>query len=124
MKYLYLLPIVLLLLLSGCGDSDRPGNLIEEDTYINLLVELQLVKSHIQSSKIKPGVADSLERVIYDKYDITRDQFLQSHHYYQKQSTEQKKRLDEAIERLKMDKVRKQNSDSVQTSGQQPSNSG
>lgn len=91
--------------LTGCEENPRPPNLIEEDTYIDLLVELQLVKSYRESVPADSGVVDSLLKEVYKKYGISGEQFRISHIYYQEQYAEQKERVEQAIERLRMDKV-------------------
>lgn len=92
-------------LIWGCNQNEPPSNLIEEDTYVDLLVELQLVKSFRESMAEDSGAVDSLQKRIYEKYNITEEQFRLSHNFYQEQYKEQKKRVDEAIERLRMDQV-------------------
>lgn len=100
--FLFLLLFVFTL---GCEQNSPPPELIEEDTYIDLLVELQLLKSYRETVAADSGVVDSLQQQIYSKYDITKEQFRISHDYYQEQYIEQKKRVDKAIERLRMDHV-------------------
>lgn len=96
---------------AGCDQNEPPPFVIEENTYIDLMVELQLLRSYIEIVPTESGTVDSLRKEIYNKYDITAEQFRVSHEYYQGQYTEQKGRIDEAIERLRMDQVE---SDSTQ----------
>lgn len=90
-------------ILLGCGD-DKPSNLLAEDTYIDLLVELQLLRSYQQNHPDASGI-DSLRTVIFDKYHTTEVQFKQSHQYYQQDIDRQSERIKEAIERLRKDRI-------------------
>lgn len=101
---------MILLLLAGalivsCSEH-KPKDLIKEDTYINLLVEMQLVNSYQDVAPPDSVKADSLMNSIFKEYGVTKDQFKRSHKYYQAQVKKQKKRIDEAVERLKMDQVK------------------
>lgn len=91
--------------ITGCDQNEPPPFVIEEDTYIDLMVELQLLRSYVEIVPADSATIDSLRNEIYTKYDITAKQFRESHEYYQGQYTEQKNRIDEAIERLRMDQV-------------------
>ena len=91
--------VVLITYSCDTTSSNKPADLIEEDVYINLLTEFQLLKS---LSVIQgPAHVDSLEQVIFDRYDIAEERFLRSHHYYQEQMEEQIKRIEQVIENVK-----------------------
>ncbi|MDX1671849.1 MAG: DUF4296 domain-containing protein [Balneolaceae bacterium] len=98
-----LLLSVLAFLATSCGEREKPENLIPEDTYIDILVEIQLAKSYQKSLPPDSIVYDSLNKKILGRYDVTKEQFEYSHQYYQQQLAEQTKRIDEAIERLRKD---------------------
>lgn len=93
------------ILLGGCSYEETPPDLIEEDTYIDLLVELQLLKSYRQSAPVDSSEVDSLKQIIYQKYQVSEKQFQLSHRYYQEDPDKQEERVDAAIERLRMDQV-------------------
>lgn len=99
--------LAVLLLSTGCGDDQPrpPENLIEEDRYIELLAELQMIRSYQEFLPRDSTTVDSLIGVVYDKYDISREQFIESHNYYRQDLEGQVERLDEAIERIRMDQV-------------------
>ena len=83
----------------ACTAEDKPPNLIEDDVYIDLLVEMQIIKSH---SYIEPGLkVDSLRMEVLDYYGVTKAEFLQSHAFYQSEGEVQVERIEEAIERLR-----------------------
>lgn len=93
------------MLLGGCEREKTPPGLIEEQVYIDLLVELQLLKSYRQSIPADSSQIDSLKNSIYARYQVTEEQFRMSHNFYQEDPEEQKRRVDMAIEQLRMDQV-------------------
>lgn len=107
--------ILLALLFAGCSSGpEKPDKLIPEDTYTNLLVEMQLIRSYADNAETDSTTIDSLLNEVYNKYDITATQFQQSHNYYQHFPEEQKERAAKAIDLLKMELVME--SDSTSTS--------
>lgn len=107
LKQLFLLLCIGSILIAGCSDDpERPDKLIPEDDYINLLVELQLIKSFSESSLADSISVDSLVEVSFEKYGTNQEQFAASHTYYQQFPEAQKERIDSAIERLRMDERR------------------
>lgn len=99
--------VLLCLLATGCQGEKPPQHIIKEDVYIDLLVELQLLKTYQESLPADSVNTDSLKKKIFDAYNVTEEQFTQSHRYYQENYKEQKERIDEAIERLRMDQVKR-----------------
>lgn len=102
-KYLFMI-IVSATVLSGCNfGSDKPEDLIEEPVYIDILTEIFLVQSiaalHDLSEK-----EDSLYTVLFNRYEISRDQFDLSHEYYQRQGEAQVARTDTIRERLRSER--------------------
>lgn len=98
--------IIFLLFTVACEDSlQRPEQLVPEDEYISLLVEMQLIRSYEDTGHIDSLYADSLRDKVFEEYGISADAFWDSHLYYQEFPKEQKERIDEAIERLQMDQV-------------------
>jgi hypothetical protein len=101
MKRLFelLMAILLLFMLSAC-DSGKPEDLIDEDIYIDLLVETELL-STVQA---KGGDTDLVLRLfdaILAEYDITSGQFDRSHEWYQQDVEGQIVRHRIAVERLR-----------------------
>lgn len=97
---------LMFLLLWGCSNGpQKPEKLVEEYTYINLLVELQLVRSYAEATNMDSLATDSLARQVYQKYGTSQKTFRQSHQYYQQFPKQQKERIDQAIELLRKDQV-------------------
>lgn len=101
--------LLFILLISGlctsCDEENRqkaPDNLIAEDKYIDLLVDLQLIRTHYNSLPEEVNL-DSLLNVIYENYNVTEEQFLESNTYYQQQVEAQIKRSNEALRRLRLE---------------------
>lgn len=94
--------IPLILLVGGCGEGNpKPDNLIPEQDYIDLLIELQLLESYRLTTPPDSTNIDSIKQVIYDKYGVNQRQFVASHRYYQRQIEPQKERIAKAIDSLK-----------------------
>lgn len=93
-------------LLSNCSDvPEKPASLVPEDKYTSLLVELQLVRSYAETGKIDSLQADSLRAQVFQKYGVSSTSFWESHEYYQHFPKAQKERIEEAIEKLRMDQI-------------------
>lgn len=90
---------------AGCNQNSSPSSVIGEEKYIDLMVELQLFRSYVRTVPADSSTIDSLQTEIFKKYNVTREEFRESHEYYQQQYVEQKKRIDKAIEQLRMDEV-------------------
>lgn len=91
---------------SGCVGPDappKPEDLIEEDIYIDLMVEMQHITTYRNALPDKID-ADSLKSIVYQKYGITEEQFVASHEYYQYQVESHILRAEEAIKRLETEK--------------------
>ncbi|SHE91818.1 protein of unknown function [Fodinibius roseus] len=102
----YCLVILLSGLVAGCSESpEKPEMLIDEDTYISLLVELQLVRTYSETDRMDEAAADSLRDTIFREYGVPDSAFWESHKYYQQFPADQKKRVEEAIERLRKDRM-------------------
>ena len=97
--------LLVLIFLGGCQSEERPPGLIEENVYIDLLVELQLLKSYRRTIPADSSKIDSLKNSIYARYQVTEEQFRMSHNFYQEDPEAQKRRVDMAIEQLRMDQV-------------------
>lgn len=106
---------------AGCADDSpkKPDSLIEEDIYIDLLAELEMIRSYHETLPQDSVSIDSLRTMVYNHYEISEQQFVESHEYYREDMKKQAERVDEAIERLRKDQVQvnedSSKSDSVET---------
>lgn len=95
----------------GCNSApEKPKNIVPESKYVKLLVELQLIRSYSKNADTDSTTVDSLTSEVYEKYGVSREQFHKSHTYYQHFPQKQKNRIEQAIEKLKMELVTKQDS--------------
>lgn len=107
---------VLTFIISNCSSEQQPPeNLIAEDTYIDMMVEFQLLETYQNSMPIDSVNTDSLEKVIFEKYTVTEAEFLESKDYYQQDFKAQAKRVDKAIEQLRIDEVQEDSTSTPDT---------
>ncbi len=97
MRFLFL--CITLLIVSSCEKEVTPDYLIEEDVYIDLMIEFQIIKSY--SYLDNTIQVDSARLDILSGYGVSRDNFLKSHKYYQQDAEAQMERIDIALERIK-----------------------
>ena len=87
----------------GIDEPEKPSNLIPEDHYVDILIEFQHIKTWRNTYPDSVN-ADSLKKIILDRYRITESQFEETHQYYQQNVEEQLIRIEEAIRRLESEK--------------------
>ena len=85
--------ISIALLFSSCGDPTAPENLLEEDRYIDVFAELVVV-NQIGEDNLDGVSREYLKEQIFDKYNVTKEQFERTHRYYQQQPEKHLQRLD------------------------------
>ena len=97
--------------------NNKPSDLIGEKKYIDLMVELQLLQSYQKYQQPDSTAVDSLRNIIFQRYEVTENQFNQSHQYYQDQNIRnQRDRIGKAVEELRKDRIAGQDSASVRDS--------
>lgn len=87
------------ILLAGCEEDPPippPDPLLDEATYLHLLIEMKLVNAFIQATD-STVVPDSIAQAVYNHYQVPEEVFLANHAYYQSMPKQQKARLDSAI---------------------------
>lgn len=92
-----ILPVIMLLMtgfLYSCS-NEKPQNIIDEETYLSLLVEIHILRA-IDNNYGDENKRDELLDAIYEHYNITASEFEISHDYYQKDVDEQRLRLRKA----------------------------
>ena len=77
----------------------KPDDLIPEDTYIRLMVDVQLFDALVYTSDSLSN-ADSLRDALFNTYQTNEDVFLRSHYYYQSNIMKHNARLDSALNAL------------------------
>lgn len=90
--------------LAGCESSNKPDDLIKEPVYIDLLTEIFLTEGLVELIEDGQQKKDSLMTVVFDRYDVTPDQFERSHEYYQRQGSEQLARADSVRKKLRSER--------------------
>lgn len=99
-KKLLIFPLLLLL---ACDQQPKPpADLIQEDRYIEILTEM-LMARQLSVMKKTDALEDSLITVIYEKHQITGEQFQSTHRYYQADAVNQLERVKKAREILKQE---------------------
>jgi len=97
----FLILIVLcstLVFLSSCN-NDRPDDLIPEDLYLDLLIELEMAHSFFVNSEDSLKVKEMISGV-FEHYGITPDRFERSHAWYDSDIDAQILRYRRALDRL------------------------
>jgi len=100
---------LLSLLLFACAEqTDQPEDLISEDLYIDLLVELRVLQTY-QYTFFDSTTTTSYLDSLYKKYDISKERLERSISYYEKEPDEQhqrkllvEKRLEAELEKLEI----------------------
>ena len=83
------------LMMASCNESEKlPENLLPEDTYMQLLGELYLAHNLRDLDIENIQMTDSVRQELFSKYGTTREQFTESHHYYQRDLNGQIRRVD------------------------------
>lgn len=107
MRKAFLILLLAFTAVSCSKQANPPSHLINEDTYIDLLIELHLLRNYQAHSTVDSSTVDSLMKQIFKKYGVTRQQFKKSHDYYQRQLEKQSNRINQAIDRLRKDHIQK-----------------
>lgn len=118
--------LCLSVMFAACGrpaSPQKPANLIDEDVYVSLMAEIQLIKTHFNAERDSVNV-DSLKQLVYNKYGVSDEQYIASNTFYQQQVENQLVRVQRAIELLKaeseridalLDSIRVAEGDSIQS---------
>lgn len=97
--------LCLLLLFSGCGEPDKPKDLMPESEYTDLLLEV-FITQHLIQLKELTDKRDSVMTDLFDRYNVTEEEFQRSHQYYQIQTDGQKERIDRMREILREERTK------------------
>ncbi len=107
-KWLPVLFNFLLILFAGCDEKElvpKPENLIPEETYVKVITELQLLDSWVYTNEQVTN-PDSIMLQMFAFYEISEEQFEQSHTYYQSKPENHNARIDSALSILEKEQER------------------
>ena len=99
-----LVPLVALVLFAGCNNKkqmmEKPDNLINRITLVNILADSYLIESTLQMSSPdsirKEDLARQYYKDLFDRYHITNEQFESSVAYYVSEEKSAEKLLNDA----------------------------
>ena len=94
----FTIAMILFSVTAGC-EQDAPKDLIDEETYIEILVELHLLAGMKELDDNEKRFYAGQEAIL-SHYNITREQFRRSHGYYHQDMHEQQARYSEVRKRL------------------------
>ncbi|PWN06421.1 DUF4296 domain-containing protein [Rhodohalobacter mucosus] len=96
--------IFLLLLVAAAiqGCSTEP-DVLEEEVYGDVLIELTIV-NHMDESQLGDRTPAELRDSIFQKYGVTREEFRSAHDYYQRNMQNQMLRIEEYSDRLRAER--------------------
>lgn len=97
--FLLAVAVSLPVLLAGC-DRDRPDDLIEEETYLDILLEMHLLAAIREMDGGDEERYLAGQKAVLSHYRITRDQFQRSHSWYHRDMHEQQLRYNTVRQRL------------------------
>src|SRR5690606_23062953 len=89
--------VSILFLISACSQPPEPS--IDEATYEDILIELELIVN-LHTQIMDSTLTDSLINLVWDKYQITEDMFKESHQIYVSDVTSQLERIQRISTRL------------------------
>src|SRR5690554_3943967 len=89
--------MMFLVVITSCNEAEKPS--IDETTYESLLYESELIFAlHIQT--MDTVLTQSLLDSMWTKYNVTQEQFEQSHRLYERDVEKQLKRVMRVAEKL------------------------
>ena len=86
------------------GVIPKPKHLVNEEVYLKILVELQLLDAWVYA--VEDSEPDSLKKVIFEYYNVIEEHFRRSHIYYQSNVDEHIIRIDSALKALEKEKIK------------------
>lgn len=104
LSYIWILCIALVSLFVGCKDKkhvmEKPANLVNRITLVNILAESYLIESTLQMTPTdtipKEELARQYYKDLFDRYHITNEQFETSIAYYIGEEKSAEKLLNDA----------------------------
>lgn len=93
MKYLPVIFLLLVATLVACDDP-VPPDLISEETYKRMFIEFTIINQY-DELLLQGRSREELRNMVYEHYNVTPDEFRNSHRYYESNIERQLKRIDE-----------------------------
>lgn len=93
--------------------KNTPDNLIPEEKYLQIFTEL-IVLNQISDEQLNGLSMENLEEQIFEKYEVTQEEFRISHTHYQKDPEKQLERIrliEESIQKQRKELQEKFNDD-------------
>lgn len=84
--------LLILFALTACEETE-PDFLIDEDTYILVFAELAIIDQY-DPNLLKNRTKADVRELVYQKYNITKEDFRRSHDYYEENIEAQLERLE------------------------------
>ncbi|WP_439882395.1 DUF4296 domain-containing protein [Pontibacter sp. MBLB2868] len=112
--------ILFCLSLFGCGadSSDRPKNLVPEDKMVQILADIHIAESRIETKVVYPDTAlmtyNYWQKEILQKHGVTEKQFRDTYRYYQNHLKEMDALYETIIDTLSVRETK------LRASGQEP----
>lgn len=79
--------LTVLVIVCACSRSEAPDDLIGQEKMASLMIEIHLLEAKVNNTTIEPAdstqaVYEHLERKIFDKLEISQEQYERSFNYY------------------------------------------
>ena len=102
--------IITLIMCGACSPQKegsfypKPQNLVPEKTYIKILSDLYFLQSWEQNG-LKEEQRDSLQLILFREHNITKENYWESHRYYQSSFSKHSQQLDSVVSILNAQKI-------------------
>lgn len=102
MKYIFL---TVLVILGACAAKEQPEDLIEKEKMVKLLMEIHLLEAKMTQVPVEPSdsavvVYNHFEKLLFEEFDITKDQYETSFNYYVDNTAEFEKIYNAVVDSL------------------------
>lgn len=93
MRHLTLFISLFILLIFTACEEKEPDTLIEEDTYILMFAELAIIDQY-DPNLLKNRTKEDIRNLVYQKYNVSKEDFQRSHEHYQENINAQLNRIE------------------------------
>lgn len=95
--------LLLLLITAAFQACSKEPDVLEEEVYGNVLIELTIV-NHMDEAQLGDRTPEQMRDSIFQKYSVTREEFRSAHDYYQRDMQNQMLRVEEFSNRLRAER--------------------